>query len=369
MRSAPGGSLAAAARKSQARSFQRLPAPRRHGARLGVRLFERARDGYAPTPAGETAIATAARVLAEIELLEHRLAGEDLRPSGSIRITTTDTLIRFVAPLAARVPRGASGDRHRADRLEHVPDADAPRRRRCAAPLARSGRRAGRPQGRRHRLRRLRRQDNWPTRSQAGAQAWRRLDWIGFDESIAHIGAAQWVADHVPAERIVHRTNSIVAMEMAARAGLGLALLPRFQGDPGSRTRARERQHPACRDAAVAAHPPRLRRVARVRVFLDFMAERIPRTAPRCKERNEPAGQKNGFERSADGRGRPRSAVEERVLPAAGGLRRARRISRLQIIQDDLQFLIRQPACHACRPSTGSTPPTAAGSCPAGQPA
>src|SRR5882757_5578606 len=67
--------------------------------RLGVRLFDRARDGYAPTPAGETAIATAARVLAEIELLERRLAGEDLRPSGVVRITTTDTLAPFIAPM------------------------------------------------------------------------------------------------------------------------------------------------------------------------------------------------------------------------------------------------------------------------------
>jgi DNA-binding transcriptional LysR family regulator len=53
-----------------------------------VHLFERARDGYMPTQAGEAAIAAAARILDD---LERRLAGEDLRPSGIVRVTTTDT--------------------------------------------------------------------------------------------------------------------------------------------------------------------------------------------------------------------------------------------------------------------------------------
>ena len=34
--------------------------------RIGVRLFERHRDGYAPTPAGETAAASAARLEDEV---------------------------------------------------------------------------------------------------------------------------------------------------------------------------------------------------------------------------------------------------------------------------------------------------------------
>ena len=86
------GSLSAASRKlgiDHSNVFRRLGGMEQ---RLGVRLFDRARDGYAPTPAGETAIATAARVLAEIEVLERRLAGEDLRPSGIVRVATTDTL-------------------------------------------------------------------------------------------------------------------------------------------------------------------------------------------------------------------------------------------------------------------------------------
>ena len=69
--------------------------------RLGVRLFERARDGYTPTPAGEAAIVTATRFDRELSDLERRIAGEDLRPSGPVRVTTTDTLLDLVTPIFA----------------------------------------------------------------------------------------------------------------------------------------------------------------------------------------------------------------------------------------------------------------------------
>jgi DNA-binding transcriptional LysR family regulator len=49
--------------------------------RLGVRLFERHRDGYTPTPAGEEAVALAERLGAEVDSLEQHLAGRDTRPS------------------------------------------------------------------------------------------------------------------------------------------------------------------------------------------------------------------------------------------------------------------------------------------------
>jgi molybdate transport repressor ModE-like protein len=42
--------------------------------RVGARLFERFRDGYAPTPAGETAAGSAARLEVEVLTLERRLS-------------------------------------------------------------------------------------------------------------------------------------------------------------------------------------------------------------------------------------------------------------------------------------------------------
>ena len=74
-------------------------------ARLGAELFERARDGYAPTSAGEAAVAAAGRILDALTALEQRLAGEDLRPAGTVRFTTTDTLVELITPILAGADR------------------------------------------------------------------------------------------------------------------------------------------------------------------------------------------------------------------------------------------------------------------------
>jgi DNA-binding transcriptional LysR family regulator len=70
--------------------------------RMGVRLFDRLPEGYGATPAGEALIALGGRVEEDVVALERRLAGEDLRPSGTVRVTTTDTLVPFLAPVCAR---------------------------------------------------------------------------------------------------------------------------------------------------------------------------------------------------------------------------------------------------------------------------
>lgn len=59
---------------------------------LGVTLFERSRTGYTPSTSGEDLFAVARRVQADITGAERRLAGKDLKLSGTIRVTTTDTL-------------------------------------------------------------------------------------------------------------------------------------------------------------------------------------------------------------------------------------------------------------------------------------
>lgn len=86
-----GGSLSGAARAlrvNHSTVFRRI---NQLEERLGVRLFDRLPDGYAPTPAGEALIGLGGRVDEDVVALERRLAGEDLRPSGIVRVTTTDT--------------------------------------------------------------------------------------------------------------------------------------------------------------------------------------------------------------------------------------------------------------------------------------
>lgn len=99
---ARAGSLSGAARRlsvSHATVFRRLGNIEQ---RLGAKLFERAHTGYTPTPAGEEMAAAAERIDVEVLGVERRVAGQDLRPSGTVRVTTTDTLlIGLLSPIFA----------------------------------------------------------------------------------------------------------------------------------------------------------------------------------------------------------------------------------------------------------------------------
>jgi len=97
---ANAGSLSGASRAlgvSHATVFRRLGDIER---RLGVALFERSRTGYQPTLAGGE-LAETAKVMDQAALAaERKVAGRDLKPSGEIWVTTTDSLLMgLLAPL------------------------------------------------------------------------------------------------------------------------------------------------------------------------------------------------------------------------------------------------------------------------------
>lgn len=86
--------------------FRRIGAFER---RLGVRLLVRLSGGYVLTAAGEEMRDSVTRIEEEIAALALTVAGQDQRPGGTIRITTTDLLAvgllpRHVAAFRARWP-------------------------------------------------------------------------------------------------------------------------------------------------------------------------------------------------------------------------------------------------------------------------
>jgi molybdenum-dependent DNA-binding transcriptional regulator ModE len=90
---ARGGGLSGGAKLlgiNHATVFRRLNALEKV---LGVRLFERFRDGYSATPAGERLVAMAERVEAEVIDASLALSGQDVRLEGPVRITTTEALL------------------------------------------------------------------------------------------------------------------------------------------------------------------------------------------------------------------------------------------------------------------------------------
>jgi DNA-binding transcriptional LysR family regulator len=264
------GTLVGAARAlalNHSTVFRRLGALEAH---IGVRLFERFRDGYTPTTAGEEVIALAGRIDADVTAIERRLAGQDLRPTGLVRVTTTDTLVELLTPMLASfrsahpeitLELAASNAIFNLSRR----DADVAVRPSIDPPELLVGRRVATVSFALFAAASyLKRQ---PKRLEPAQH-----DWAAPDDTLAHLKAAQWIAATVPAERIFFRTGSLVALHSAVRAGLGIAPLPCYLGDGD----------PALRrlggimgefDAGLwlLTHPD-LRRVARIRAFMDFMA-------------------------------------------------------------------------------------------------
>ena len=66
--------------------------------RLGVRLFERLRSGYTLTVSGEHVLATVQHLKEAITNAELQVLGEDVKLSGSIKISTSDTIGYFWLP-------------------------------------------------------------------------------------------------------------------------------------------------------------------------------------------------------------------------------------------------------------------------------
>ncbi len=65
---------------------------------VGVRLFERSRDGYRPTSAGEEMIALATTMADSIVEFERRIAGRDVKPTGQLRVTTLESVGQHLLP-------------------------------------------------------------------------------------------------------------------------------------------------------------------------------------------------------------------------------------------------------------------------------
>jgi DNA-binding transcriptional LysR family regulator len=268
---ADAGSLAGAAR---ALGVNHASAWRRLGAlevRLGVRLFDRHRTGYAATPAGEEAIAAAGRLLEELDSLERRLAGQDIRPGGTVRLTTTDTLLPLVVPVLASLRATHPAilvELVTADRFFSLTrrDADIALRPADAAPDGLVARRIGSVATAIYAA---------PAYLDAHPGDPATLDWLAPEDSLSHLGAARWIAARVAPARIVHRANSLLALAAASRAGLGLAPLPCILGDPDPALRRALPPLPEAETSLWLLTHPDLRHTARIRAVLEALAQHL----------------------------------------------------------------------------------------------
>ena len=280
---AEASSLAAAARTLGVNHTTVL---RRVGAfeqKLGVRLFDRLPSGYTLTVGGEELLAVARQMAETVNDLERRLTGQDLRLEGSLRITTTDTLMASILPpiLAAfrQQHPGVQLELTTSNLFANLAHRDAEVAIRPAAdpPEALVGRRIAdlafaiyaAPAYLQER-----------SLDPAGTIGFAGERWIGLGDTLAASSVARWMRAVLPGSAAVMRSDSLVSAREAAVAGIGLADLPCYLGDV---TPGLVRIGPLVPEMTAAlwllTHED-LRRTARVSAFTEFAGQALAKLRP-----------------------------------------------------------------------------------------
>lgn len=238
---------------------------------LGVRLFERLPGGWRPTGPGEEVVLAAERMEEEALAVERHVVGGDARLSGKLRITSSETLTyRVLTRHLASFRRAHPGivvELAIDNRLLSLSRREADVALRAARP--REGDLFGRKLA----------DIGWAVYGAAAylaengrpksVAALARHALIGWDESAAGVRAAEWMAENVPPAAVAYRSSSLVNQLVAAREGIGLAVLPCYlaDGEPGLE-RVLPRLSTLRTELWLVTHED-LRRTARIRAFFD----------------------------------------------------------------------------------------------------
>jgi len=192
---------------------------------LGVRLFERARDGIEPTRMAELVLPACEAMEASQAELVRAAASAETAIEGVVRVSMAPGLAdALIAPRLVRLRQRHPGLRIELDASARVLDLT-----RHEADLAL---RSVKPQGADLVALKLV-TTTWVLAAAPGhARALGRVDdlralaWIAWDRDFTSFGPSRWLARHVPRADVVLRTSHVAAQLAAARSGLGVVLAP-----------------------------------------------------------------------------------------------------------------------------------------------
>lgn len=235
---------------------------------LGVRLFERGRYGYRLTAAGEEIVADAGAMRETADRIARQIQGRDIALSGTVRLTTVDTLAEFIVAdaipeLVSRYPgiqlevavqaRIISLTRREADialRPAHDPPDTMIGRKLADVAIAVYGAvNQGLPPD----------LDEWPL--------------VAGDEAFGQVHSMARFHSLIERRPVVARTTSFPALAALARAGVGAAPLPCYIGDADPLL-MRVTSPLAATPVWLLTHPD-LRDSARVRAVRDWLSEAV----------------------------------------------------------------------------------------------
>lgn len=264
------GTLTKAARElrvSHPTVFRKLNAAEE---RLGVRFFQRSRTGYTPTRAAEEICALYDKLRDEVDVSERRITGQDLRPSGVVRVTTTDSLLfgwlsAVLAKFRQEYPDITLALVISNDYLNLTKrEADLAIRPSVSPPNSMSSKRIG-----------VIRQAVYLSKALAKhvrePRDLTKISWIGPDDSIHYPTLQMWLQTNAYSDLCHYRSNSVLDMFVAAQNGVGAAVLPCYLADPCTGlVKCGDSIPELSTDLWLVTHPD-LRQTERIRLLFDYI--------------------------------------------------------------------------------------------------
>ncbi|WP_420472718.1 LysR family transcriptional regulator [Noviherbaspirillum sp. ST9] len=241
---------------------------------LGELLFERGRQGYLPTELGRELAGYAERIETQLQEAREAAAKMGSEPAGTVRITTTDTILNgLLLPVLGRFTAA-----HPQIELELIAantlanlsqrDADVAIRATRKPPEHLVGSRLGALKSAVF--------ASAAYVNRAGGQVdLEKADWIALDESLADHPSVRWRRQHYPKVQPRYRCNSVLSVAGSVVWGLGVGVAPVFLLKDHPQVRIVEGPVAALEtDLWMLAHPD-VRHLKRVKLLFDFLRENL----------------------------------------------------------------------------------------------
>jgi len=114
-----------------------------------------------------------------------------------------------------------------------------------------------------------------PAGSTGRALSWDNERWIGFDQSLQNTLPGKWMETHVSEDRIAMRSDSFMAIRVAAENGIGVAMLPHYLGDSSPSLQRIDAPVSGLKVGLWILTHPDLMRSARVHAFIEHFASAL----------------------------------------------------------------------------------------------
>lgn len=241
--------------------------------KLDVRLFERSKGGYTLTKAGEDILGRVRQVDVQMYSIQRSLLGKDIRLSGNLKISTTDTigyywLPPYVKRFKERYPeilidldiqtRYTNLTKREADIV--IPAVNM-------QPDYMVGRQLSRIYFRLYGSRNYLERYGIPD----SVEEFGNHRFLVPNEALATISASKWLKKHIQDHQVAAASDKLSTLYKFAQQDLGIAPLPHYVGEADDRlVEIMELPDYCHRHVWILTHPD-LRNTARIRTFMQFM--------------------------------------------------------------------------------------------------